>query len=142
MQQWMTIIILATCFRILVALFTRTYFQPDEYLQSLEPAHVTVFGYGHLTWEWLAIDPIRSAVYPALNVPVYWILKATKLDNNWPSLLVRTCHSIDALCTYSVVSDYRPEDSSWRTCCHDGCVGMQTYDKSDGRKIRFNYGES
>ncbi|KAJ3762690.1 glycosyltransferase family 22 protein [Lentinula raphanica] len=66
--------------RISIALFTRTVFQPDEYFQSLEPAHHIVFGYGHLTWEWLSPQPIRSIVYPAFNVPVYWILKQTSLD--------------------------------------------------------------
>ncbi|KAJ7444883.1 glycosyltransferase family 22 protein [Mycena latifolia] len=66
--------------RVLVALCTLTVFQPDEYFQSLEPAHHLVFGYGHLTWEWLSPRPIRSILYPALNVPIYWFLKATGLD--------------------------------------------------------------
>ncbi|XP_006457913.1 hypothetical protein AGABI2DRAFT_64785 [Agaricus bisporus var. bisporus H97] len=65
--------------RICVALFTRTVFQPDEYFQSLEPAFYLVFGYGHLTWEWISETPIRSIIYPALNVPVYWFLKASGL---------------------------------------------------------------
>ncbi|TRM62487.1 glycosyltransferase family 22 protein [Schizophyllum amplum] len=70
--------------RILIAVLTRTAFQPDEYFQALEPAHEIVFGYGHLTWEWLAPNPIRSILYPLLNVPVYWALKATGLDSvNW-----------------------------------------------------------
>jgi phosphatidylinositol glycan class B len=99
-MQWTTI--LALCVRVLVALFTRTFFQPDEYLQSLEPAHVTVFGYGHLTWEWLAIRPIRGAVYPALNVPVYWALKATGLDRSWPSLLV-CIHFLMRVTSYSYI---------------------------------------
>jgi phosphatidylinositol glycan class B len=66
--------------RVLIALFTSTVFQPDEYFQSLEPAHYLVFGYGHLTWEWLSPRPIRSILYPALNVPIYWFLKVTGLD--------------------------------------------------------------
>ncbi|KAJ7724487.1 glycosyltransferase family 22 protein [Mycena maculata] len=66
--------------RILIAVFTSTVFQPDEYFQSLEPAHHLVFGYGHLTWEWLSPRPIRSILYPALNVPIYWSLKVTGLD--------------------------------------------------------------
>ncbi|KII89152.1 glycosyltransferase family 22 protein [Plicaturopsis crispa FD-325 SS-3] len=74
---------LALCLRISVALFTRTFFQPDEYFQSLEPAHHLVFGYGHLTWEWLTPAPVRSVLYPALNVPVYWILKTLSLDSGW-----------------------------------------------------------
>ncbi|KAI0040325.1 glycosyltransferase family 22 protein [Auriscalpium vulgare] len=72
---------LALAVRILAALFTRSFFQPDEYFQSLEPAHHLVFGYGHLTWEWRAPAPIRSFLYPALNVPVYWALKVLRLDD-------------------------------------------------------------
>ncbi|KIK59538.1 glycosyltransferase family 22 protein [Collybiopsis luxurians FD-317 M1] len=75
-----TITILALTVRVLIALFTRTVFQPDEYFQALEPAHHIVFGYGHLTWEWLSPQPIRSIVYPAVNVPVYWFLRVTGLD--------------------------------------------------------------
>ncbi len=67
----------ALLFRVVVALLTRTFFQPDEYFQSLEPAHRFVFGYGALTWEWFA--SIRSIVYPALNIPLYALLKATGL---------------------------------------------------------------
>jgi hypothetical protein len=40
-----------------------------------------VFGYGHLTWEWTYERPVRSFVYPALNVPLYWLLKVTGLDD-------------------------------------------------------------
>ncbi len=61
--------------RISIAVLTRTVFQPDEYFQSLEPAFHFVFGYGHLTWEWLSKDPIRSIIYPGLNIPFYWFLK-------------------------------------------------------------------
>ncbi|KAF7363648.1 Mannosyltransferase [Mycena sanguinolenta] len=66
--------------RVFIALSTSTVFQPDEYFQSLEPAHHLVFGYGHLTWEWLSPRPIRSILYPALNVPIYWFLKVAGLD--------------------------------------------------------------
>jgi len=72
--------ILALTVRILIALSTRSFFQPDEYFQSLEPAHYLVFGYGHLTWEWVTPRPLRSIIYPALNVPVYWLLKALAID--------------------------------------------------------------
>jgi phosphatidylinositol glycan class B len=39
-------------FRFANALCVVTFFNPDEYWQSLEPAHRMAFGYGHLTWEW------------------------------------------------------------------------------------------
>lgn len=71
---------LALLVRILIALSTRTFFQPDEYFQSIEPAHHAVFGYGHLTWEWLVPRPIRSIAYPALNVPIFWALKVLRLS--------------------------------------------------------------
>ena len=73
--------LLAVSVRVSIALATRTFFQPDEYFQSLEVAHHAVFGYGQLTWEWLAPKPIRSIVYPALNIPVYWLLKVLRLDD-------------------------------------------------------------
>ncbi|TFK30098.1 hypothetical protein FA15DRAFT_197688 [Coprinopsis marcescibilis] len=66
--------------RVALAVLTRTYFQPDEYFQALEPAHYAVFGYGHLTWEWLTPRPIRSIIYPAVYIPLYWFLKVTALD--------------------------------------------------------------
>ncbi|KAA1469323.1 glycosyltransferase family 22 protein [Dentipellis sp. KUC8613] len=75
------LVIIAVVLRVLIAVCTRTFFQPDEYFQALEPAHAIVFGYGHLTWEWLSERPIRSIVYPALNVPVYWVLKVLHLDD-------------------------------------------------------------
>ena len=74
--------------RLINASWLQTFFQPDEYFQSLEVAHHLVFGYGALTWEWVSARPIRSIVYPALNVPVYWALKALRLDDT--ELLVRS----------------------------------------------------
>ncbi|KAJ6525673.1 glycosyltransferase family 22 protein [Mycena capillaripes] len=74
------VVLTALLVRVFIALCTSTVFQPDEYFQSLEPAHHLVFGYGHLTWEWLSPRPIRSILYPALNVPIYWFLKVTGLD--------------------------------------------------------------
>ncbi|KIY73236.1 glycosyltransferase family 22 protein [Cylindrobasidium torrendii FP15055 ss-10] len=81
-------VLYAVALRVGIALGTRTFFQPDEYFQSLEPAHHAVFGYGHLTWEWLSPSPIRSFLYPALNVPIYLFLKITRLHSLFPSLVV------------------------------------------------------
>jgi phosphatidylinositol glycan class B len=78
---------LALVIRVAIALATRTFFQPDEYFQALEPAHHLVFGYGDLTWEWTSKPPIRTILYPALNIPIYWLLKIFRLDGT--SLLVR-----------------------------------------------------
>ncbi|KAG5440764.1 hypothetical protein PCK2_000200, partial [Pneumocystis canis] len=49
--------------RFFVALTSKTFFQPDEYWQSLEPAHQFVYGYGYLTWEWR--KGIRDVAHPA-----------------------------------------------------------------------------
>lgn len=70
---------IALVIRVTITLATRTFFQPDEYFQALEPAHFLVFGYGDLTWEWTSNPPIRSIFYPALNVPIYWLLKVLHL---------------------------------------------------------------
>lgn len=50
--------------RILNALTINTFFQADEYWQSLEPAHQFVYGYGYLTWEWRT--GLRSFIHPLL----------------------------------------------------------------------------
>lgn len=77
----LTVILLAVSVRVFIALATQTFFQPDEYYQSLEVAHHLVFGYGHLTWEWLTPKPIRSILYPLLNVPIYLLLQSLGLDD-------------------------------------------------------------
>lgn len=74
------IITISLLVRITIALSTRTFFQPDEYFQALEPAHHLVFGYGDLTWEWLNPVPIRSILFPGIDAVVYAALKALNLD--------------------------------------------------------------
>lgn len=83
MRQLPHIWLLALSVRLLNALISRTFFQPDEYWQSLEVAHRLAFEYGYETWEWRALGGhggIRSALYPALFVPVYWALEKARLD--------------------------------------------------------------
>ena len=80
----MRILLIPLLFRLLLAVLNRTFFQPDEFYQCLEPAHRIVFGYGHLTWEWRSERPIRSVFFPAIWVLVYWFLQLTGLHNgNW-----------------------------------------------------------
>jgi GPI mannosyltransferase 3 len=74
-------VLIAVSIRLLLSLSTQTFFQPDEYFQSLEVAHHLVFGYGYLTWEWMSQASIRSIGYPLLYAPIYWILKFIKLDD-------------------------------------------------------------
>ncbi|RAH74094.1 putative glycosylphosphatidylinositol-alpha 1,2 mannosyltransferase [Aspergillus aculeatinus CBS 121060] len=59
-------------FRLLNALTTRTFFQPDEYFQSLEPAWQAAFGENHgawITWEWR--HQLRSSLHPLFFTAVY-----------------------------------------------------------------------
>lgn len=62
---------------------SRTFFQPDEYWQTLEIAHRIVFGYGYATWEWSGTAPVRSVVHPALYVPLYVLLGALGADTGF-----------------------------------------------------------
>lgn len=91
-------------FRIVNALITRTFFQPDEHYQTTEIAHRLVFGYGFKSWEWSSSDvapvsgkesyisaamrnllngPVRSVLHPLLFVPGYQLLKLTGLDQTY-----------------------------------------------------------
>lgn len=70
--------------RMLNALTIKTFFQPDEYYQSLEPAWKSVFGYGELTWEWK--EGIRGFLYPSIFASLWWILKTLGVTN--PYILV------------------------------------------------------
>ncbi|KAL2160559.1 hypothetical protein VTH06DRAFT_1247 [Thermothelomyces fergusii] len=54
-------------FRFINALCVRTFFQPDEYFQALEPAWRVAFGADSgawLTWEWQ--NQLRSSLHPAI----------------------------------------------------------------------------
>lgn len=93
---------LALAVRVAIALSTEGFFQPDEYFQALEPAHHYVFGYGHLTWEWVSPAPLRSIIYPALNIPPFWLIKTLGLDARHPELLIagpRVVHGLLAAIT-------------------------------------------
>ncbi|KNZ79328.1 GPI mannosyltransferase 3 [Termitomyces sp. J132] len=95
----MTTTRLALVVRILIAISTRTFFQPDEYFQSLEPAYHAVFGYGYLSWEWLGPNPIRSIFYPALNIPIYWTLRVSGLSEIYSIYSPRILHGALAAAT-------------------------------------------
>jgi len=75
-------------FRICNALAVRTWHHPDEYWQSLEVAHVLVFGYGDLTWEWLPEYQIRGYLHPLIFASVYQFLKLTGLDSRLAMFIV------------------------------------------------------
>ncbi|KAK0646668.1 glycosyltransferase family 22 protein [Cercophora newfieldiana] len=59
-------------FRFINALCVRTFFQPDEYFQALEPAWSIAFGADSgawLTWEWQ--HQLRSSLHPLIFGAVY-----------------------------------------------------------------------
>ena len=82
-------------FRIVNALLVQTFFQPDEFFQSLEVAHELVFRYGWLTWEWQPENAIRSPLYPLLFVPGYWLVQKLGLEDT--DALVRHCRQVGKL---------------------------------------------
>ncbi|KAL7626402.1 glycosylphosphatidylinositol anchor biosynthesis [Parahypoxylon ruwenzoriense] len=64
-------------FRLVNALCVRTFFQPDEYFQALEPAWRMVFGEDSgawITWEWK--NQLRSSIHPAVFAFGYWVVES------------------------------------------------------------------
>ncbi|KAE9366133.1 glycosyltransferase family 22 protein [Stipitochalara longipes BDJ] len=67
---WMMLIV----FRFINVLCVATFFQPDEYFQSLEPAWQMAFGSrsgAWITWEWQ--HQLRSSLHPVLFAAVYYL---------------------------------------------------------------------
>ncbi|XP_041715652.2 GPI mannosyltransferase 3-like isoform X4 [Coregonus clupeaformis] len=64
--------VFTVAFRLINCFLVQTSFVPDEYWQSLEVAHLMVFDYGYLTWEWTA--GIRGFSYPLFFGAIYKIL--------------------------------------------------------------------
>lgn len=65
--------------RLLCAFHIKTFFQPDEFYQSLEPAHHLVFGYGFVSWEYR--NAIRSISHSLLFALPYKVLKILEWDS-------------------------------------------------------------
>ncbi|KAH9836920.1 glycosyltransferase family 22 protein [Teratosphaeria destructans] len=66
------VLICLIAFRVVNALCIRTFFQPDEYFQSLEPAWQSAFGPesgAWITWEWR--EHLRSSAHPILFSAAY-----------------------------------------------------------------------
>ncbi|BGP72901.1 glycosylphosphatidylinositol anchor biosynthesis [Rhodotorula toruloides] len=97
--------LLALPLRLLSALLSRAFFQPDEYYQSLEPAYSLVFGPdagAYETWEWrVRLESeggwweggkggIRSPLGVVVSAGVYWVLKRAGWDHGeWMVLAPR-----------------------------------------------------
>ncbi|KAL4795139.1 Alg9-like mannosyltransferase family-domain-containing protein [Aspergillus venezuelensis] len=68
------ILLFLIAFRLLNALTVRTFFQPDEFFQSLEPAWKIAFGEDQgpwITWEWE--HQLRSSLHPLIFAAVYFV---------------------------------------------------------------------
>ncbi|KAF2771334.1 hypothetical protein EJ03DRAFT_39009 [Teratosphaeria nubilosa] len=66
-QAGSSVLICLIAFRVVNALCIKTFFQPDEYFQSLEPAWQSAFGPNSgawITWEWR--EHLRSSAHPLL----------------------------------------------------------------------------
>ncbi|XP_044756159.1 GPI mannosyltransferase 3 [Coccinella septempunctata] len=89
--------------RIASVFFVRTFYEADEYWQSLEVAHKFVFGYGYLTWEWE--KGIRSYVYPVFFTILYKLLAILQLDT--ATLIILLPRILQAILTaYSDICFY------------------------------------
>ena len=77
MSGWV-LFALCAAFRVVNAFLVRTYFNADEYWQSLEVAHRMVFGYGHLTWEWER--GLRGYAHPAMFAALYKLAATLGVD--------------------------------------------------------------
>ena len=65
-------------FRVFNALVIKTYFQPDEYWQSLEVANVLVYKFGYLTWEWRY--GLRCIFHPLIFATGFRFMQVLGLD--------------------------------------------------------------
>ncbi|KAG5420273.1 GPI10 [Candida metapsilosis] len=63
--------------RLVNAISIQTFFQADEFYQSLEPAHNFIYGYGYVTWEWHA--KLRSSIHPFIYSLGYKFAKENEL---------------------------------------------------------------
>lgn len=116
----MTLCVLA--FRLANSCILQTSFEPDEYWQSLEVAHHMVFGYGHLTWEW--IEGIRGYTHPLLFTAVYWLLRIFGLDNGFslsliPRIVMGLFAALTDVCVYRLTIGYMRSHSAagWALLC-------------------------
>ncbi|KAF2223543.1 Alg9-like mannosyltransferase family-domain-containing protein [Elsinoe ampelina] len=84
-QDGTKILLFLLAFRTFNAFTLKTFFQPDEYFQSLEPAWKLAYGGDSgawITWEWR--EYLRSSIHPFLFSYAYkvvaWISTALQLD--------------------------------------------------------------
>lgn len=90
--------------RLVAWVFVDGYVMPDEYFQSLEPAHHAVFGHGVLAWEWDA--GIRSWAVPYAYAALFRVADLIGLSG--PGDLPRVAQLANLVLSLLIVT------SSWR----------------------------
>lgn len=73
-------------FRLLNSCTIKTYFDPDEYWQSIEISHLRVFGYGFKTWEW--IIGLRSCLFTLPYIAAFYLIKICQFGRDIEDLFV------------------------------------------------------
>lgn len=97
-----------TLLRIASVFLVQTWFVPDEYWQSLEVAHRSVFGYGYLTWEWKY--GIRSYLHPLLFTPCFYLARLIEPYISYdiitllPRVLQAVITAVSECCFYEFVN--------------------------------------
>lgn len=76
-------------FRFLNAALVRTYFDPDEYWQSIEIAHRHVFGFGAVTWDWISGLRNWAAILPF--IAAFRIVKCLGLGQSDRVVVEESC---------------------------------------------------
>ena len=107
--------------RVVNSVLVQTFFSPDEYWQSLEPAHVAVFGYGELTWEWR--HHIRSFLHPLVYALLFALLDLLSLDQSFlitlaPNLLNALFAALADLSTFRLASLLFGQGPARWAVCH------------------------
>lgn len=110
--------------RLINAVSVRTFFQPDEYFQALEPAWRMVFGEGWLTWEWR--EELRSIAHPfifsLLYKGTYFLLNGLGINdeavrgdllNVAPRLLQAVFATLGDIYTYKLGAKILGEEAGW-----------------------------
>ncbi|TGJ85326.1 hypothetical protein E0Z10_g3460 [Xylaria hypoxylon] len=110
-EQARDVLAVIFAFRFVNSLCVRTFFQPDEYFQVLEPAWQMVYGNNGgawLTWEWR--HALRSSIHPTVLALGYFIV-----DSFWGSFNVPTVKAKWLLMAPKVLQTAFAALSDWYT---------------------------
>jgi len=104
------VFIVCFIYRALSIVLIRTHFVADEFWQSLEVAHGTVFGNGYRTWEFQ--EKIRCLFYPSLFSVIDKVLKVFAMDSVenivfYPRLLQAIFTALADVCFYRLCTSFR-----------------------------------